>query len=125
MSAVDIPDIMAGDEDVISLVLSGNTVDEATGSLVAMTNLNDLVNAYLYLRKRGDSVNYVDGVEVSIVADSMVVTFDPRNNAADGGHAFRTGHEGGYDGYVRGVLSDGRPIRFEGIIVRIKPNYES
>lgn len=92
--------VRAGDTEPLDIVIS------ATG----LTDLQDLDTAVMFLRRDGESVNHVDGVELQIPdSAALVVRFQPIDAKTGGGNALDA--PGRYRGHVLATWSNGKETR--------------
>lgn len=102
--------VRAGDTEPLQLKISGNRV--VAGVVSAIADLDELTTAKLYLRKRGESTNHVDGATLTKGDAARSLIFDPDGAEISGGLALATA--GTYDGYVLATWSNGETTRHPG-----------
>lgn len=104
--------VREGDLEPLQLTISGYKI--ASGVRAALANLDDLDTAVLYMKKRGDDQNHVDGASLTVGAAALSLIFDPASNGPSGANAFGAGSAGTYDGYILCTWTDGQTTRHPG-----------
>lgn len=122
MTGTDVLYVRAGDTEPLELTISADLIDGDP-----LEDLDGLDVATLFVRKRGESTNEVDGASLSVVdSGTMRVRFDPVANGPDGENAFK--EPGSYNGYIVALWLTGRETRHPGrtdLNIIVRPRYDS
>lgn len=90
-------------------------------------NLDDVDEAFLYLREEDNDENEVDGAEITVSdSEAKEFEFDPAGNGPEGEDALKT--PGTYRGYVKIKWTDAdeteHPDDAEMLVVEVLPSFE-